>query len=154
MKILNLNKSESKTGGYRFTKAQREALALWLLCKSQTELADKIGVSKQQVTAWLKQPHFREAVAELEAMAKASATQGILAVHEEAVGVLQKQLGSGDERVAQEAAKFLLKVIGLPKEKGEREKEFDELIKMMGELRERLAQLERGRRDPPALTLS
>ena len=97
----------------RLTPEQLNAIDLLILGKTDREVSELVGVRRETVTKWHKNPFF---TAELNVKREALWTDAKLrlkALVHEAVNTLTSRLHSTDEKVAITAAVHILKVAGL-----------------------------------------
>ena len=97
----------------RLTPEQLNAIDLLILGKTDREVSELVGVRRETVTKWHKNPFF---TAELNVKREALWTDAKLrlkALVHEAVNTLTSGLHSTDEKVAITAAVHILKVAGL-----------------------------------------
>ena len=95
------------------TPEQRNAIDLLILGKTDREVAEIVGVRRETITKWHKNPFF---IAELNVKREELWTDSKLrlkALAHEAVNTLTNGLHSSDEKVAITAAVHILKVTGL-----------------------------------------
>jgi hypothetical protein len=102
----------------RLTPEQLNAIDLLILGKTDREVSELVGVRRETITKWHKNPFF---IAELNVKRDELWTDAKLrlkALAHEAVNVLTNGLHSSDEKVAITAAVHILKVTGLYDKEG------------------------------------
>jgi hypothetical protein len=97
----------------RLTPEQLNAIDLLILGKTDREVAELVGVRRETVTKWHKNPFFSAELSIRREDLWVDAKLRLKALAHEAVNVLTKGLSSKDEKVAITAAVHLLKTVGL-----------------------------------------
>lgn len=80
------------TFGRELTPRQSRGIRALLANPSVTKAARSIGVSRQAMTGWLAEPHFRQALREAEAVALDAACRKLIGLTDTAIDVLQELL--------------------------------------------------------------
>ena len=104
---------QERSDAPRLTPEQLNAIDLLILGKADREVAEIVGVRRETVTKWHKNPFF---TAELNVKREALWTDAKLrlkSLAHEAVNVLTKGLSSCDEKIAITSAVHILKTVGL-----------------------------------------
>lgn len=104
---------EDRTPAPKLTPEQLNAIDLLILGKTDREVSEIVGVRRETVTKWHKNPFF---IAELNIKREELWTDSKLrlkALAHEAVNTLTNGLHSSDEKIAITAAVHILKVTGL-----------------------------------------
>lgn len=112
------NRLWDRTPAPKLTPEQLNAIDLLILGKTDREVSDIVGVRRETVTKWHKNPFF---TAELNVKRDALWTDAKLrlkSLAHEAVDVLSTGLHSTDEKIAITAAVHILKVTGLYDKEG------------------------------------
>jgi len=120
--VDELNKMQDRlwdrSSAPRLTPEQLNAIDLLILGKTDREVSEIVGVRRETITKWHKNPFF---IAELNVKREELWTDSKLrlkALAHEAVNVLTNGLHSSDEKVAITAAVHILKVTGLYDKEG------------------------------------
>jgi hypothetical protein len=112
------NRLWDRSDAPRLTPEQLNAIDLLILGKTDKETAELVGVRRETITKWHKNPFF---IAELNVKREAlwaDAKLRLQGLAYEAVNVLTNGLHSSDEKIAIAAAVHILKVTGLYDVKG------------------------------------
>lgn len=91
------------------TSRQQQAADLLALGKTKTKVAIDVGVSRQQLSLWGKNPFFRSAISMRQAELWQFNKDRLRGLAGKAVDVIEKELDNGNYKAAVE----LLKIIGL-----------------------------------------
>lgn len=108
-----VERMSSRPPAPRLTPEQLNAIDLLILGKTDREVCEIVGVRRETVTRWHKNPFF---IAELNAQREAlwvEAKLRLKGLAHEAVNTLCNGLHSSDEKIAVMAAVHILKVVGL-----------------------------------------
>ena len=97
----------------KLTPEQLNAIDLLILGKTDREVAEAVGVRRETVTKWHKNPFFSAELSIRREELWVDAKLRLKALAHEAVNVLTRGLSSGDEKVAITAAVHILKTVGL-----------------------------------------
>jgi len=92
---------------------QLNAIDLLILGKTDREVSDIVGVRRETVTKWHKNPFFSAELSIKREELWVDAKLRLKSLAHEAVNVLTKGLSSADEKVAITAAVHILKTVGL-----------------------------------------
>jgi len=106
---LMLERSEAP----KLTPEQLNAIDLLILGKTDREVAEEVGVRRETVTKWHKNPFFSAELSVRREELWVDAKLRLKALAHEAVNVLNRGLSSADEKVAITAAVHILKTVGL-----------------------------------------
>ncbi|MDE0186322.1 MAG: helix-turn-helix domain containing protein [Candidatus Poribacteria bacterium] len=87
---------------------QREAISLFLTGKSETEVAEAIGVSRQTIWKWKRETDFLHDIVEAGEGILAEHTLAVSSLVDEALGVMSELLKSEDESIRFKAATTIL----------------------------------------------
>lgn len=74
----------------KVTAQQNQVIEQLLLGKSQTAAAASVGIARETVSRWLKQPGFRQALVASEMEAAAELRRGLVGLREEAIKTIQQ----------------------------------------------------------------
>lgn len=102
------------------TKSQKQAIQVWLTCKSQAEVARRTGTAEETICRWLQQPSFAGAIRDLENSVTEEVRRAVISSQARAVEVLREQMDNDDQWVRQSAAVHLLKMGGMLQAKTQR----------------------------------
>jgi len=108
-----VNRMSDRPSAPKLTPEQLNAIDLLILGKTDREVAEIVGVRRETVTKWHKNPFF---IAELNAQREALWTEAKLRLKglaHEAINTLCNGLHSSDEKIAITSAVHILKVVGL-----------------------------------------
>ena len=97
----------------KLTPEQLNAIDLLILGKTDREVAEIVGVRRETVTKWHKNPFFSAELSIRREELWVDAKLRLKSLAHEAVNVLTKGLSSRDEKVAITAAVHILKTVGL-----------------------------------------
>jgi hypothetical protein len=97
----------------KLTPEQLNAIDLLILGKTDREVAEAVGVRRETVTKWHKNPFFSAELSIRREELWVDAKLRLKALAHEAVNVLTNGLHSSDEKIAITAAVHILKVTGL-----------------------------------------
>lgn len=97
----------------RLTPEQLNAIDLLILGKTDREVAEAVGVRRETVTKWHKNPFFSAELSIRREELWVDAKLRLKSLAHEAVNVLTRGLSSQDEKVAITAAVHILKTVGL-----------------------------------------
>lgn len=97
----------------KLTPEQLNAIDFLILGKTDREVAEAVGVRRETVTKWHKNPFFSAELSVRREELWVDAKLRLKALAHEAVNVLTKGLSSTDEKVAITAAVHILKTVGL-----------------------------------------
>ena len=97
----------------KLTPEQLNAIDLLILGKTDREVAEAVGVRRETVTKWHKNPFFSAELSIRREELWADAKLRLKALVYEAINVLTSGLSSPDEKVAITAAVHVLKTVGL-----------------------------------------
>ena len=97
----------------KLTPEQLNAIDLLILGKTDREVAETVGVRRETVTKWHKNPFFSAELSARREELWVEAKLRLKALAIEAVNVLNRGLSSVDEKVAIAAAVHILKTVGL-----------------------------------------
>jgi hypothetical protein len=97
----------------KLTPEQLNAIDLLILGKTDREVAEAVGVRRETVTKWHKNPFFSAELSIRREELWADAKLRLKSLAHEAVNVLTRGLSSQDEKVAITAAVHILKTVGL-----------------------------------------
>ena len=97
----------------KLTPEQLNAIDLLILGKTDREVAEAVGVRRETVTKWHKNPFFSAELSARREELWVEAKLRLKALAIEAVNVLNRGLSSVDEKVAIAAAVHILKTVGL-----------------------------------------
>lgn len=97
----------------KLTPEQLNAIDLLILGKTDREVAEAVGVRRETVTKWHKNPFFSAELSIRREELWAEAKLRLKSLVYEAVNVLTSGLSSTDEKVAIAAAVHILKTVGL-----------------------------------------
>jgi hypothetical protein len=97
----------------KLTPEQLNAIDLLILGKTDREVAEAVGVRRETITKWHKNPFFSAELSIRREELWVDAKLRLKALAHEAVNVLTKGLSSGDEKVSITSAVHILKTVGL-----------------------------------------
>jgi len=97
----------------KLTPEQLNAIDLLILGKTDREVAEAVGVRRETVTKWHKNPFFSAELSIRREELWVEAKLRLRALAHEAVDVLNRGISSSDEKVAITAAVHILKTVGL-----------------------------------------
>jgi hypothetical protein len=97
----------------KLTPEQLNAIDLLILGKTDREVAEAVGVRRETVTKWHKNPFFSAELSIRREELWVDAKRRLKSMVHEPVNVLTKGLSSADEKVAMTAAVHILKTVGL-----------------------------------------
>ncbi|MDI9418086.1 MAG: hypothetical protein QM438_10125 [Euryarchaeota archaeon] len=97
----------------KLTPEQLNAIDLLILGKTDREVAEAVGVRRETVTKWHKNPFFSAELSIRREVLWVDAKLRLKSLAHEAVNVLTRGLSSQDEKVAITAAVHILKTVGL-----------------------------------------
>ena len=97
----------------KLTPEQLNAIDLLILGKTDREVAEAVGVRRETITKWHKNPFFSAELSIRREELWVDAKLRLKALAHEAVNVLTRGLFSSDEKVAITAAIHILKTVGL-----------------------------------------
>lgn len=97
----------------KLTPEQLNAIDLLILGKADREVAEAVGVRRETVTKWHKNPFFSAELSTRREELWVDAKLRLKFLAHEAVNVLTRGLSSADEKVAITAAVHILKTVGL-----------------------------------------
>jgi hypothetical protein len=97
----------------KLTPEQLNAVDLLILGKTDREVAEAVGVRRETVTKWHKNPFFSAELSIKREELWVDAKLRLKALAHEAVNVLTRGLSSTDEKVAITSAVHILKTVGL-----------------------------------------
>ncbi len=97
----------------KLTPEQLNAIDLLILGKTDREVAEAVGVRRETVTKWHKNPFFSAELSIRREELWSDAKLRLKSLAQEAVNVLTRGLSSQDEKVAITAAVHILKTVGL-----------------------------------------
>ena len=97
----------------KLTPEQLNAIDLLILGKTDREVAEAVGVRRETVTKWHKNPFFSAELSIRREELWVDAKLRLKSLAHEAVSVLTRGLSSTDEKVAITAAVHVLKTVGL-----------------------------------------
>ncbi|MEI2763277.1 MAG: hypothetical protein V9E95_13735 [Methanothrix soehngenii] len=97
----------------KLTPEQLNAIDLLILGKTDREVAEAVGVRRETVTKWHKNPFFSAELSIRREELWSDAKLRLKSLAHEAVNVLTRGLSSQDEKVAITAAVHILKTVGL-----------------------------------------
>lgn len=113
---------ESKELAIHIDKKKEKALEFILQGWKETDIAEKLGVSRMTLYRWRKyDEYFIEALDERRSMMIEQATNGILELTGKAIEAIRRALTEGDLKTQLQAAKLVLQMA--EKAKGESEKD-------------------------------
>lgn len=93
---------------------QEMALELAVCGLTDVEIARRVGVSRQWVNKWRNQDRdFKEAIAEQRQRMRERHMDRISQLLEQAIGVLEETMATGDEQAKLKTAMYVLKISGL-----------------------------------------
>ncbi len=97
----------------KLTPEQLNAVDLLILGKTDREVAEAVGVRRETITKWHKNPFFSAELSIRREELWVDAKLRLKSLAHEAVNVLTRGLSSADEKVAITAAVHILKTVGL-----------------------------------------
>ena len=97
----------------KLTPEQLNAIDLLILGKTDREVAEAVGVRRETVTKWHKNPFFSAELSIRREELWSDAKLRLKSLAHEAVNVLTRGLSSQDEKVAMTAAVHVLKTVGI-----------------------------------------
>ena len=104
---------QDRSAAPKLTPEQLNAIDLLILGKTDREVAEAVGVRRETVTKWHKNPFFSAELSVRREELWVDAKLRLKALAHEAVNVLNRGLFSSDEKVAITAAVHVLKTVGL-----------------------------------------
>ena len=104
---------QDRSDAPQLTPEQLNAIDLLILGKTDREVSDIVGVRRETVTKWHKNPFFSAELSIKREELWVDAKLRLKSLAHEAVNVLTKGLSSVDEKVAITAAVHILKTVGL-----------------------------------------
>jgi len=104
---------QNRSDAPKLTPEQLNAIDLLILGKTDREVAEAVGVRRETVTKWHKNPFFSAELSIRREELWAEAKLRLKSLVYEAVNVLTRGLSSTDEKVAITAAVHVLKTVGL-----------------------------------------
>ncbi len=104
---------QERSDAPKLTPEQMNAVDLLILGKTDREVAEAVGVRRETVTKWHKNPFFSAELSIRREELWVDAKIRLKALVHEAVNVLTRGLSSADEKVAITAAVHILKTVGL-----------------------------------------
>lgn len=104
---------QERSDAPKLTPEQLNAIDLLILGKTDREVAETVGVRRETVTKWHKNPFFSAELSIRREELWVDAKLRLKALAHEAVSVLTRGLSSTDEKVAIAAAVHILKTVGL-----------------------------------------
>ena len=109
---------QDRSDAPNLTPEQLNAIDLLILGKTDREVSEIVGVRRETVTKWHKNPFFSAELSIKREELWVDAKLRLKSLAHEAVNVLTKGLSSGDEKVAITAAVHILKTVGLYDKEG------------------------------------
>jgi len=104
---------QDRSDAPNLTPEQLNAIDLLILGKTDREVSEIVGVRRETVTKWHKNPFFSAELSIRREELWVDAKLRLKSLAHEAVNVLTKGLSSADEKVAITAAVHILKTVGL-----------------------------------------
>jgi hypothetical protein len=104
---------QERSDAPKLTPEQLNAIDLLILGKADREVAEAVGVRRETVTKWHKNPFFSAELSIRREELWVDAKLRLKSLAHEAVNVLTRGLSSQDEKVAITAAVHILKTVGL-----------------------------------------
>jgi len=104
---------QDRSAAPKLTPEQLNAIDLLILGKTDREVAEAVGVRRETVTKWHKNPFFSAELSVRREELWVDAKLRLKALAHEAVNVLNRGLFSSDEKIAITAAVHILKTVGL-----------------------------------------
>jgi hypothetical protein len=104
---------QERSDAPKLTPEQLNAIDLLILGKTDREVAEAVGVRRETVTKWHKNPFFSSELSIRREELWVDAKLRLKSLVHEAVTVLTRSLSSTDEKVAITAAVHILKTVGL-----------------------------------------
>ena len=111
--FLTFDLMQERSPAPKLTPEQLNAIDLLILGKTDREVSEAVGVRRETVTKWHKNPFFSAELSIRREELWVDAKLRLKALAHEAVNVLTRGLSSGDEKVAIIAAVHILKTVGL-----------------------------------------
>jgi hypothetical protein len=104
---------QERSDAPKLTPEQLNAIDLLILGKTDREVSDVVGVRRETITKWHKNPFFSAELSVKREELWVDAKLRLKSLAHEAVNVLTRGLSSTDEKVAITAAVHILKTVGL-----------------------------------------
>ena len=104
---------QDRSDAPKLTPEQLNAIDLLILGKTDREVSEAVGVRREMVTKWHKNPFFSAELSVRREELWLDAKLRLKSLAHEAVNVLTRGLSSQDEKVAITAAVHILKTVGL-----------------------------------------